>query len=281
MLNHEERLDIVMEVLQRISPDFYEKFAAPSQQAFHEPVENPDHAALPSPRSQTNLIGLLQRIGPLPPYSALMGQCADGMPFLFDLSDPGPGSILIIGDEYSGKTQLLRTILTSAATLNRPDQVTIQIITPNSGEFDALLSLPNTEQVISTYDRASSELVIEMASVAEQRKSGRERGSINLLAIDDLAGLLSYKEYDLSAYLRWLLKYGPRMGIWPIATLDPRQLQKVDKKLLAEFGTRLVGQSLGYHLPASKNQPEPEQLGSGNFAAVFGTEKVSFWVPNY
>lgn len=186
-----------------------------------------------------------------------------------------------MGDEFSGKSELLKTILASASALNPPERVAIDLITPNTGDFESLCHLPHTEVAISTYDRASSERIIELAAVAEQRKSGRERGPVILLAIDDLYSLVSYNEYELTSHLRWLLKYGPRLSVWPIATLDARFLKQVDRKILAEFGTRFIGHSDGYQLPEFTNNGNHLPLPAGSFSAVIGSEKVNFRVPSY
>jgi len=75
----------------------------------------------------------MERLGPVPPYSALIGMCEDGLPFLFDLDDPSAGSILMIGDENSGKTRLMQTILLSASALNPPERRMFSVITSNPG----------------------------------------------------------------------------------------------------------------------------------------------------
>jgi len=282
MIKQDERIDMVMEVLQRIAPELYERYSRPTQDNLIPQKDIESHPLLPTAPSITpaELKTLLQRIGPLPPYSALMGQCSDGLPFLFDLSDPQPGSVLILGDALSGKSKLLLTILSSAAALNPPNRVAINVISANPGEFDLVASLPHTENLISTYDRASSELIIELAAIAEQRKSGRERGPITLLAVDDLAGLLSYNEYEVNSHLRWLLRNGPRLGIWPVVTLDPCLLHQVDNKILDEFGTRLLGHASKERISDRIFSGRVPQLNTGNFIALLGSEQVNFWVPN-
>ena len=72
---------------------------------------------------------ILDQTGPLPPHSVILGICEDGLPFLFDLTNPAPGSLLIVGDEGSGKSRLVRSVLASAMQLSKPNQLSFSIIT--------------------------------------------------------------------------------------------------------------------------------------------------------
>ena len=228
----------------------------------HEALEALEYRTSHSEYSQaaprTSLDAWLRRIGPLPPYSAVLGQCTDGLPMLVDLSDPEHGAILVVGDE--GLEALPRALLVSAAYLNHPDQVSFTVITPDH-DFDDLARLPACDSVISSYDRRSSEAVIELAAVAEQRKSGRERGPVHVLCIHDLRALLSYDEYDLLAYLSWLVEFGARLGVVPLATVrlgDIAPIQEQAPRLLPLFATRVAAA-----LPAYQ-------------ASVRGGEAISF-----
>jgi hypothetical protein len=89
-------------------------------------------AAIPS------LAGLIRKIGPQPPYSALVGLCEDGLPFLLDLSDPVPGAVLIAGDPSSGKTRLLQSLLASVGVFSGPQELSYTLITSRPQE-NALL----------------------------------------------------------------------------------------------------------------------------------------------
>ncbi len=67
------------------------------------------------------LAGLLESLPEPPPYAALLGACEDGLPFLFDLTNPAPGAVLVTGDAAGGKTRLLHSILHSACRMNTPE----------------------------------------------------------------------------------------------------------------------------------------------------------------
>lgn len=182
----------------------------------------------------------MQRLGPQPAYSAMLGRGDDGLPIMVDLSDPRSGSILVMGEQ--GLEILPRAICASAASLNHPDQVSFTIISPDHC-FDDLARLAHCQALISSYDRRSAQAVIEMAAVAEQRRSGRERGAVHVLAIHDLPALLQYREYDTAAYLRWLIEFGPRLGVVPFVTIPATEvpaIQTQEPRLLPLFVTRIA-----------------------------------------
>ena len=172
MLTKEERFQIAWEVFDRLAPH------TPTRDHSREPdvylldtMSLPDESfgeteqatifPLPSLREMVN------KFGPLPPFSAVVGICEDGLPFLFDLSDPTTGSVLINGDDSTGKVRLLKTILGSVSVLNHQDCVQFALITPNSGNYTDLTIRPHCAETISTYDRASSEIIIDLVKIAE------------------------------------------------------------------------------------------------------------------
>jgi hypothetical protein len=229
--------------------------------------------------NKASLQELLERIGPLPPCSALIGVCEDGLPFLLDLADPSPGSILAVADEHSGKTSLLRGILASASALNPPEKVSFTVLTPNPGEYDVLEGLESNCGVFSAYDRAASELVVELAEVAGQRINGRGRGLIEVLVIDDLAAFVQNNDYEVNCYLKWLIAHGPRGAVWPIAAIKTSQLWRIRDGIYEAFGTFFIGRTSSYQLPSEAN-PAPVRLDiPGVFTAQIGEEWMRFWIP--
>jgi hypothetical protein len=202
---------------------------------------------------------------------------------MFDLSDPRPGSILISGDRGSGKTGLMQSILASISALNRPDEVSYYIITPRPSEIGAACQQANCLDILTPDERTASALVLDFAEVANQRRSGRERGPITILAIDDLATLDHFMDDKVTRYLEWLLDNGPREGMWAMTTLESERAKKIDRRLLPGFGTRLIGKiaspaAAGYL--AGFSDPAFGQLESGRqFCTSYGSEWIRFWVP--
>lgn len=266
MLTTQERLEIFLDVLERVAPEMRGR-------ALND---------LPTPTVETGyaLSELMDRLGPLPPCSALMGVCEDGLPFLLDLADPSPGSILVIADEGSGKTSLLRAILTSASALNRPEQVSFTLLTPIPGEFETLSDLDNCRAVLSAYDRTASELIVELSELTEQRKNMRNQGTVEILAIDDLAALVQNNDYEVNTRLRWLIAYGPQAAIWPIATIKTGQLWRIRDGIYEAFGTTFVGRTSSSQLPSGLGSTTMRLEIPGVFTAPLGDEWIRFWIPN-
>lgn len=265
MLSADERMEIFFDVLERLAPEA----------AAHL---SPSLAGEPAP-NDTTLYTLLDRLSPLPAFTSVLGVCDDGMPLLFDLADGSPGSVLVLGDEGSGKVQLLHAILASASCLNPADRVVFHVITPNPGAFESLLRFPNCQAVLSAYERDASELVFDLAALAEQRRTGRGKGGVELLAIHDLPAFVQHNDYEVNAYLRWLVSSGPDASIWTIASLKTPQSWRIDEDFLEAFGTKLTGCTASAQLGSGyPDLPAPIQL-PGVFAVRLGDEWVRFWVP--
>lgn len=285
MLTKNERLQIGWQILEKLVPSAPLRKSDPLSDGYSMETAGlaTDTSLTPTPGVLSPLPYLreiINQLRPLPPYNALLGVCEDGLPFLFDLSDPSPGSILITGEAGSGKSRLLRGMLASASAMNRADQVAFNLICTDFGLFSDINRSPHCINSVSTYDRASSELVVDLAKIAEQRKSARQRGPIIMLAIDDLATLLNYNEFELFSHLKWLVKHGPDSGIWPIATLKAGRLNKYGKRLLNEFGTHLVGSPQQRALPYSTGGGYLTSGATGHFETYVNGQTVRFWPTN-
>jgi hypothetical protein len=242
-----------------------------------------DEYVLPSPGP--SLSAVLSSLGHLPSYSALLGLCEDGMPFLVDLSNPSPGSILISGQQGSGKTRLLAALLTSAARLNDAHSVNFCVISPQLHEVESLKRYPHCLGVAAPYERVASEMIMKLAAIAEQRRSGRELGPAVIIAIDDLAYLAGeYLDYGVYVHLKWLLQHGPASMIWPVATLRSDHVQAVDRRLLGSFSTQFIGQwhleNNPQRLSAANRTFSEHLLPEGTFEVLYNNQWIRFTVPS-
>ena len=135
--------------------------------------------------------------------------------------------------------------------------------------------------MLTPHDRAAGLRVVELSALAEQRRGGHHLGAAHLLVIDQLSELLQYKEYEVETYLRWLLRYGPANGVWPVVTLDPAELHSIPHQVLDGFHTRILGRLGSLHyglLPALEE--ETNALQPGEFCARFGPDWIRFWTPD-
>jgi hypothetical protein len=229
--------------------------------------------------SRISIHDLLERLGPLPPGSAMIGVCEDGLPYLLDLADPSPGSILVVADERCGKTSLLQAVLASASALNPPEKVSFTVLAPNPGEYDMLLGLDSCVGVISAFDRAASELVVELAELADQRINGGAQGPIEILAIDDLAAFMQNNDYEVNVYLNWLIANGPRGAVWPVSAINTGQLWRIRDGILDSFGTIFTGRTSSYQLPDNTIAVPDYMEIPGVFNAWIGDQWMRFWIP--
>jgi hypothetical protein len=114
-------------------------------------------------------------------------------------------------------------------------------------------------------------LIVEMAELAEQRRYGRNHYEVELLAIDDLAALVQNNDYEVNAYLKWLVQNGPRSSIWPVAAIQSSQLWRVQDSLSEAFETQITG-STTLRLPSGRDEP------AAFFVSLDG-ESIQFSVP--
>jgi len=236
-----------------------------------------------SVESPPNLQGLIDEIGPLPPYSIIIGGCDDHSHLFMDLTDPAPGSILIAGDDQSGRSRLLDSILFSSAVLNSPRRVRYAIIAPDLTGLESLTARPQCYQANVTDTSDAIDLIYELAEIADYRRNNQQTGSVIILAIDDLACLLSTMNDEMVEQLRWLVKVGPGVQVWTIATLNSQDGPVIDLDFLNQFGTRLIGSVATAELVdylCGSDEPKPDKVIAGaQFSVLFNEDWVRFWIP--
>jgi hypothetical protein len=244
------------------------------------PVSDASQYSVESP---PNLQGLIEEIGSLPPYSIIIGGCDDHSHLFMDLTDPAPGSILIAGDDQSGRSRLLDSILYSSAVLNSPRRVRYAIIAPDLTGLEYLTTRPHCYQASSTDTHDAIDLIYELAEIADYRRNNQQTGSVIILAVDNLACLLSTIDDEMVEQLRWLVKVGPEVQIWTIATINSQDLPIIDIDFLNKFGTRLIGSIATTELVdyvCGTDDPKPGKVIAGaQFNVLFNEDWVRFWIP--
>lgn len=211
--------------------------------------------------SAPSIYSIIKSFGPFPPYSLVVGMCRDGLPFMISLDNPKSGSILVVSENSIEKTQIIRTLSLSACMINNPDQINLCIITSKVDQYSDIMNYPNCQSLITPYERAAGEWVIEYASIAEQRRAGHELGAAMLLIIDDymsFAPMLS--DYSVYLNLKTLVTLGPNSGIWPIISIKPADVHSSKGQLLRSFGTYIFEKAISdsglTHAGSPVNQPE-------------------------
>jgi hypothetical protein len=209
--------------------------------------------------------------------SLLLGMAEDGLPLLFDLYDPAPGPLLVAGDGGSGKTALLQS-LARAAGLQEPGDIQFGVVTPFPEEWTALESLPQCLGVWPAYHPSAQLFLGQLVNWAEALSETRQA----ILLLFDGFDLLSGSEFQSQHDLRWLLLYGPEHHIWPVVTVNPARLARL-QAWLEYFHTRVLGQVKHAH-NARLLSDDPQALLSDLLpGAQFGLSQpgswLKFWLP--
>jgi hypothetical protein len=183
------------------------------------------------PAIRFSLEQLLKRTGPLPPYTALLGICTDGRPYLFDLTNPASGSILINGGSQCGKTNLMRIVLASICRLDPAVNVRFGVLSAEPTEWTDFLTDQHCLGVLDGGEDASASLIEDLAAIVMRRQStglgleGVSRpqktqdGPVLLLAVDDLSYLKHNQPGRRFELLCWLAQTGPQYGVRVLATM--------------------------------------------------------------
>jgi hypothetical protein len=298
MLTPEERFWIGIEVLERVRPRLktrrqasHARTSPPDWEYSASEVEGEQAPGTASPiydRGRGNqslpcgLQSVLEETGSFSPQTVILGVCSDQLPFTLDLNDPAPGALLIVGDQGSGKTGLLRSILTSAVCINRPGELTFQVIASNPEEYEDLAQQAHCSQVLSPADPQARSLVFNLANIVEQRRRGNLRGPAILLVVDDLAEWALFMDAEEYASLLTILKHGPRLRIWTIAALPTGSAGEVSERLVAAFRTRILGYTTDIETAeylAGDSASQADELTPGiEFTTPFGAEWIRFSV---
>jgi len=232
----------------------------------------------PVPAAPT-LSGVLAELGPLPREALFLGIASDGLPVLLNLHDPLPGPILVTGDDGSGKTIFLQTIVQAVTQTHKSDDVQFGIITPNSDEWGFMDSIPHRVGVFSPHEERTQDFLLSLASWAHSNKNTRQ--SV-LLLIDDLESMASL-DFDALQNLRWLLLRGPSRRVWPIITMNAERYGQV-LSWIQIFRTRIFGRIENERVAAALGGDKAsalDQLQAGiQFSLRENGNWLRFWLPS-
>jgi hypothetical protein len=196
----------------------------------HGEAHKVEEAAVSIFQSPTN-----QATIPLLGGSLQLGLAENGLPLLLDLYDPAPGPLLVAGDESSGKTAFLQSLAQSSG-FQDPGEVQFGVLTPFPEEWSALEALPNCLGIWPAFHSAARHFLSQLVSWADVLPRTRQ---VILVLVDGL-DLLTTSSFQGQHDLRWLLTYGPRQHVWPMVTVNPGRLPRLDT-WLDYFPTRVLG----------------------------------------
>lgn len=221
-----------------------------------------------NPGNTPSLTSILREYSPFPPYSLVIGQCMDGLPFMLGLDNPRSGAILVVGDHDRAKKQVITTMGISACRLNYPEEVSWSVISGSPQEYAELVNSPHCQAVVNPHARGAGEMIVELASAVEQRRFGRERGGTHILMIDDFRSFAPMLgDYSVYLNLKTLVSKGPGCGIWPLISARPDDAYTEYGNLLRTFGTYIFEKNA--HAGESTHPNNGEQKVYPNFEPNF------------
>ena len=258
----------------------------------HYPVEDRDHQAVVLPRpgdrleraSDFDLETVLMSLAPLPPFSALVGICEDGLPLLLDFKNPASGSILLVGDQVLVNRPLLRSMLASAVLLNTVEEVQLYLITETGEAFAEFQEVPGALEIINPQDQAAMELIWRLACRVQQQPCRRQSRGVEELLIEDLEVLLPQLDPQGRSELDWLVEEGPQAGVWVIAGWEAARIKEITEVQLGAFQTQLidaVDRKLLKELTGISNEGSLELDPGAQYCAHRAGKFFSFWLPRY
>jgi len=219
---------------------------------------------------------VLKQLVGVPRETALLGVCEDGLPVLLDLNDPAPGSLLVCADDFDLRMGVLRTLLQSAMALNSPRHVQFLVLSARPQEWQDWL--PENESrhclgVEEIREEGAARWLLKLSTWADQRRTLGKDGPSVLVMIDDLSAATRL-EYEARVNFDWLVREGPAVKIWPVASAAAESLPG-----LGRWARLFQSAILGAALDAEVYR-ESFQLGEEELALFTDAERMAVRIQN-
>jgi DNA segregation ATPase FtsK/SpoIIIE, S-DNA-T family len=222
------------------------------------------------PRESPRAVGLAEMCGSLPtvpPFCGVLGIDESGAPLLVRLDSPDVAHLLLAGTTGSGKTVLLRTLLTSLAMHNHPGMLQLALIDPKGRGFGPLGALPHVWRNAGVVQEPDAAADLLKALVGEMER--RDRLNRNLprivVAIDELADLLQVGGKTVGEALQRLTQRGREAGLHVVAATQRPAATLVGGLVKANFPVRLVGSVV-----SSEDAKVASGIGGSNAERLLG-----------
>ena len=178
---------------------------------------------VPMPRLQgPRLLPLLQALGALPAWTALVGMAEGGAPLLMQLCGPATDTVVVVGPAGSGKSELLRALALSLALTTPAPNLQLVGIDIGGRELAVLESLPHLAAELATTVPQAGALLSRLAREIDAGWESTGGGRARVLVIDDDCWLAGAEAGRLPL-LRRLVQAGPSVGVHVLAaSRDPR-----------------------------------------------------------
>lgn len=192
-------------------------------------------------RQRPSLETVLAEQRGLPPYSLLLGLCTDQLPLVLDLTDASGGAFLIAGDNGFDNTTLVHSILSAACLSNRPENLSVHLISPHADDLLQFHRQPHFKISYEPYRPEVSVVLEEMVHLVHARTRSGEVTPVHLLAIDGLDLLWQALTPHARMHLDWLIEHGPEAGVWVFASIESTFISKAIAPTIELFKSRILG----------------------------------------
>lgn len=227
---------------------------------------------------------LIQKLGPSPTGTALLGFCQDGLPLLLDLASNSQGGLLLLDPQPDHIRALLTGIIASVIELSPPESIEIFLISPRLDQFPHPPEGAFAFRWADMRGRAAHSLLYEFLSAAGNQEYHQPDGRLRLLVLDEAHQFIPGLDRYTQDLLSWVAVNGPSQGCRVVAS----SLAIESGFLLPEsFTTSCQVRVYGHHpgSPAASQATAPRiespgQAGTGYFSINIAGESTPFWLPN-
>jgi S-DNA-T family DNA segregation ATPase FtsK/SpoIIIE len=245
-----------------------------------------------SPVTLAGLCAKLNKNGQVPLCTPVLGLDEEGAPLLISLPSPEVSHILVAGTTGSGKTELLRTMVTSLAIYNRPKDLLLGLVDLKGRGFRDFAGLPHLVRPPAT----SIEEAISLLSWAVEEMERRDKLSLRpvggkligdgffvprvVIFIDELAELAILGGKEVEVLVTRLAQRGREAGIHLVVATQKPALEVIGSLARANFPVRIVGkvttpEEAKVASGIARSGAE-RLLGRGDFLVVFSGQAIRF-----
>jgi S-DNA-T family DNA segregation ATPase FtsK/SpoIIIE len=242
-----------------------------------------DAVCLNIPRADAQTVRLLplcQRLGDIPPFTAVLGLADDGLPLLLRLPSPNVAHVLVAGTTGSGKTALAQTIILSLALANRRSQLQFVLVDPKQRAFNRLEGLPHLLWPVLTDANDAGDALDELVHLMEMRDRAQACLPRIVLVVDELADLIYVGGKSVADALTRLSQRGREAGVHVVACTQKPSSELLGTLMKANFPVRLVGKVTSVEdarVAAGVGSSGAHKLaGYGDFVAVADGSTLHF-----
>lgn len=230
--------------------------------------------------TSNNLVEAIENIKTLPPFVGLVGLSSEGKVLALRLDSSEAPHVGVIGGTGSGKTVLFRSLLTSLAYFNSPQNLEIVLIDPKGRGLKPLEVLPHVKEKVISDAEAAIEKIKSLVLEMEKRDKKNISSPRIIVAIDELNELAMVNGEDFLNNITRIAQRGRQAGINIIFGSQKASATLFGGNFMANIPIKLVGKT------ASKRESTyasnisglgAEKLkGKGDFYLVNGDQVVRF-----